>query len=62
MTDAVERTIDPEPARSSPLLEEAINNLSLGLIIFDSKREVVFCNKRYMEIYRLSSDQVNREL
>src|SRR5882762_4379411 len=57
MVKSVERAIDPEPARASWLLEQAINNLSLGLIIFDNKREVVFCNKRYMEIYRLSSEQ-----
>jgi diguanylate cyclase (GGDEF)-like protein len=58
MTDTVERTIDPEPARPTSLLEQAIDNLSLGLIIFDGKREIVFCNKRYAEIYRLSSEQV----
>jgi diguanylate cyclase (GGDEF)-like protein len=58
MVKSVERAIDPEPARASWLLEQAINNLSLGLIIFDKKREVVFCNKRYMEIYGLSSEQV----
>jgi diguanylate cyclase (GGDEF)-like protein len=55
MIDSVERAIDPEPAR---LLEQAVDNLSLGLVIFDGKYEVVFCNKRYMEIYRLSSEQV----
>ena len=37
--------------------EQAVDNLSLGLIVFDGKREVVFCNKRYMEIYGLSSEQ-----
>jgi len=57
MANSIERAIDPEPTRASWLLEQAINNLSLGLIIFDNKREVVFCNKRYMEIYRLSSEQ-----
>jgi diguanylate cyclase (GGDEF)-like protein len=30
----------------------------LGILIFDVKREVVFCNKRYMEIYGLSAEQV----
>jgi diguanylate cyclase (GGDEF)-like protein len=55
---SIERTIDPEPTHRSSLLEKAINNLSLGLVIFDRKRKLVFCNKRYMEIYRLSSDQV----
>jgi diguanylate cyclase (GGDEF)-like protein len=58
MTDSAERAIDPEPAPPSRLLEKAINNLSLGLVIFDKQREVVFCNKRYMEIYGLSSEQV----
>src|SRR6185437_4984772 len=30
----------------------------LGIIIFDRKREVVFCNRRYAEIYRLTPEQV----
>src|SRR5437868_9461527 len=48
-------------SRSAPLsarLEEAINNLSLGIVIFDEKREVVFCNERYREMYGLSPEQV----
>jgi diguanylate cyclase (GGDEF)-like protein len=57
MVNAVERAVDPEPARASWLLEQAITNLPHGLIIFDRKREVVFCNKRYLEIYGLSSEQ-----
>ena len=35
-----------------------INHLSLGIVIFNEKREVVFCNKRYMEMYGLSPEQV----
>jgi PAS domain-containing protein len=58
MTDSVERATDPEPAQQAALLQQAIDNLSLGLIIFDARREVVFCNKRYMEIYGLCSGQV----
>ena len=58
MTDAADRTIDPEPAHPSWLLEQAINNLSLGIVIFDSKREVVFCNRRYMDIYGLAPERV----
>jgi PAS domain S-box-containing protein len=54
MMDTVERAINPE----ARLLEQAVDNLSLGLIVFDGNREVVFCNKRYMEIYGLSSEQV----
>ena len=58
MTDTAERAIDSQPAPPSWLLEKAIDNLSLGLVIFDRQRRVVFCNKRYMEIYGLSSEQV----
>jgi diguanylate cyclase (GGDEF)-like protein len=58
MVDSIQRAINPEPAHPASLLEQAIGNLSLGLIIFDSKREVVFCNKRYMEIYGLSAERV----
>jgi diguanylate cyclase (GGDEF)-like protein len=58
MTDSVEPAINPEPDHPARLLEQAVDNLSLGLVVFDGKCEVVFCNKRYMEIYRLSSEQV----
>src|SRR6266851_3940116 len=58
MADSIERAIDPEPVRPAWLLEQAFNNLSLGLIICEKKFEVVFCNKRYMKIYGLSSEQV----
>jgi diguanylate cyclase (GGDEF)-like protein len=58
MTDRDQLTVDPEPTSLSARLEEAINSLSLGIVIFDNKREVVFCNKRYMTMYGLSPEQV----
>ena len=58
MTDRDQSTVDPVPADLSAQLERAINHLSLGIVIFDSKREVVFCNRRYMEMYGLSPEQV----
>ena len=45
-------------AHPSARLEEAINHLSLGIVIFDEKREVVFCNERYRQMYGLSPEQV----
>ncbi len=45
-------------AQLSARFEEAINNLSLGIVVFDEKREVVFCNERYREMYGLSPEQV----
>ncbi len=58
MTDSSESHTGPEPACPSWLLAKAINNLSLGLLIFDSKYEVTHCNDRYLEIYSLSPGQV----
>jgi len=42
----------------SARLEDAINHLSLGIVVFDEKREVVFCNRRYVAMYGLSPEQV----
>src|SRR3978361_1935980 len=58
MTDTIESHIGPEAACPNWLLKSAINNLSLGLLIFDGKYQVVYCNDRYMEIYGLSPGQV----
>ncbi len=57
MTDQGQITA-PRSAPLSARLEQAINHLSLGLVIFDEKREVVFCNERYREMYGLSPEQV----
>jgi diguanylate cyclase (GGDEF)-like protein len=58
MVDSKKRAIHPEPAHPAGLLEVALHNLSLGLTIFDDKRAILFCNRRYMEIYGLSPEQV----
>ena len=57
MTDHGQITA-PRSAHLSARLEEAINHLSLGIVIFDEKREVIFCNGRYREMYGLSPEQV----
>jgi diguanylate cyclase (GGDEF)-like protein len=56
--DSVECAINAEPPRPDGLLAEALDHLSLGVVVFDGRREVVFCNRRYMEIYGLSAEQV----
>jgi diguanylate cyclase (GGDEF)-like protein len=48
----------PERADLHALLEVAIHNLSLGIVIFNDKRHVVFCNRRYMQMYGLTPEQV----
>lgn len=58
MTDRDQPADDPGPTDLSALFERAINHLSLGIVIFNDKRAVVFCNRRYMEMYGLSLEQV----
>ena len=58
MTDRDQPASEAEPASLQARLEEAIHNLSLGIVIFDANRKVVFCNRRYMEMYGLSPEHV----
>lgn len=40
------------------ILNTAVNNISQGLLMFDSTARLVLCNQRYIEIYGLSSEVV----
>jgi len=40
------------------LFETALNNMSQGLCMFDADANLVVCNDRYIEMYRLSRDVV----
>jgi diguanylate cyclase (GGDEF)-like protein/PAS domain S-box-containing protein len=39
-------------------LDTAVNNMTQGLLLFDSERQLIICNKRYLEMYGLSADIV----
>ena len=39
-------------------LDAALNNMLQGLAMYDSQQRLVVCNKRYAEMYGLSSEQV----
>ncbi|HMM92058.1 bifunctional diguanylate cyclase/phosphodiesterase [Bradyrhizobium sp.] len=39
-------------------LDTAVNNMTQGLLLFDSKQRLIICNKRYLEMYGLSADIV----
>lgn len=36
----------------------AINNMSQGLLLYDSREQLVVCNRRFLEMYQLSADVV----
>ena len=39
-------------------LHTAINNMTQGLLLYDSSARIVLCNQRYLDMYRLSPDVV----
>ena len=41
-------------------LDAALNNMLQGLAMYDSKFQLVMCNRRYAEMYGLSPEQVKR--
>jgi len=45
-------------ATSEATVDAALNNMSQGLVMFDSSHRLMVCNRRYLEIYGLSADVV----
>ena len=39
-------------------LDTAVNNMTQGLLLFDSSQRLVVCNQRYIEMYGLSADVI----
>jgi len=39
-------------------IDAALNNISQGIVMFDSSTRLIVCNKRFLELYGLSSDIV----
>jgi len=39
-------------------LDTAVNNMTQGLLLFDSAQRLVICNQRYIEMYNLSADVI----
>jgi diguanylate cyclase (GGDEF)-like protein len=37
-------------------LDTAVNNMTQGLLLFDSSQRLIICNERYIEMYGLSAD------
>jgi len=44
--------------RANVTIDAALNNLSQGLVMFDSSARLVVCNQRYLEMYGLSVEVV----
>jgi diguanylate cyclase (GGDEF)-like protein len=44
--------------KEDQLLQTVLNNMSQGVLMFDSETRLIFCNKRYIELYGLSPEIV----
>jgi diguanylate cyclase (GGDEF)-like protein/PAS domain S-box-containing protein len=44
--------------RRTAFISSALNNLSQGVVMTDSRKQIVFCNNRYLEIYGLSRSDI----
>ncbi len=44
--------------RANVTIDAAMNNMSQGLVMFDSSARLIVCNKRFLELYGLSSETI----
>ena len=44
--------------KEEQLLQTVLNNMSQGVLMLDSETRLIFCNKRYIELYGLAPDIV----
>ncbi len=57
--DVTEHQHAEEQLREQKLqLDTALNNMNQGLLMFDKNARLVLCNQRYLQMYRLSADEV----
>jgi diguanylate cyclase (GGDEF)-like protein/PAS domain S-box-containing protein len=52
------RVVQQEMLQQSQRFGVALDNMSQGLLLFDSSERIVVCNRRYIEMYGLSPDVV----
>ena len=48
------RAMKWQQARRNTMVNSALNNLGQGIVIVNAKRQIIFCNDRYLEIYGLA--------
>ncbi len=57
-SDATSAKIARELQRANVTIDAALNNMSQGLVMFDSSARLIVCNQRYRELYGVSSEAV----
>jgi diguanylate cyclase (GGDEF)-like protein/PAS domain S-box-containing protein len=54
------RGVKRSQLRRNAFISSALNNVSQGVVMTDSRQRIVFCNDRYLEIYGLARSDVPR--
>jgi diguanylate cyclase (GGDEF)-like protein/PAS domain S-box-containing protein len=58
LTDASVLPFPHVSPNNEQVLHTVINNMSQGLLLFDSEQTLIICNRRYIEMYGLSQEDV----
>jgi diguanylate cyclase (GGDEF)-like protein len=58
VSEATSARTTRELQRANLTIDAALNNMSQGLVMFDSSARLVVCNERFLELYGLSSEIV----
>ncbi|RYX92008.1 MAG: EAL domain-containing protein [Bradyrhizobiaceae bacterium] len=54
------RGVQHQQQQRNEFVGSALNHLGQGIVMLDAQRRVVFCNDRYLEIYKLSRADITR--
>ena len=56
------RKVKRSHLRRDVFVRSALNNLSHGVVMTDSRKRIVFCNNRYLEIYGLARSDIQKDM
>src|SRR3954468_16108208 len=54
------RNVRHEQRRRNEFVGSALNHLGQGIVMLDAQKRVVFCNDRYLEIYKLTRAEITK--
>jgi diguanylate cyclase (GGDEF)-like protein/PAS domain S-box-containing protein len=54
------RNVQRQQQQRNEFVGSALNHLGQGIVMLDANRRVVFCNDRYLEIYKLTRAEITR--
>ncbi|MDB5574163.1 MAG: diguanylate cyclase [Tardiphaga sp.] len=52
------RAMKWQQARRNAIVNSALNNIGQGVVIVNAKRQIIFCNDRYLDIYGLTRSDI----